>query len=189
MFRILMITDKFSTLLHGLQRAQIDQLLESQFAVFRHISWRPVHKNPVTLLPLDHATPVEAALHIVHECLHAAVDLSHEVRVARIEVVVVDGVEPEERVVKDGVDVLLHGVFAAQCPDGAPDHGRVEEGVVVHQVRLYGIAAPHPAVALDALYHHLAVGQVQGVGSHLPDAVEQGVAALEGATLLHGLHL
>ena len=186
---VLLTAHQRGTLLHGLQGAQVDQLLEGQLAILRHPIGRPVDKHPVAPLAFHHAAAVQSALGVVHQRLHAWVNLADKAGIARVEVVVVDGVEPEESVVQDGVDMLLHGVFATQRPDGAAHHGRVEEGVVVHQVRLDGIAAPHPAVALDALYHHLAVGQVQRVGPHLPDVVDECVAALERAAPLHVLHL
>ena len=63
------------------------------------------------------------------------------------------------------------GVFTAQLTDGALHALQIKAQIVVHQVRLNGIAAPRPAVALDAVHKELAGGKVHRIGAHFPDAV------------------
>ena len=75
-------------------------------------------------------------------------------------------------------------VFAAEQPDGAFDRFAVEEEVVVHQVALYGIPAPHPPVTLDAVDEELTGRQVHGIGTDVPDAVQFLVATPERAAIL-----
>ncbi len=87
--------------------------------------------------------------------------------------------EPIEGVVHDGVHVSRDGIFASQLPDGALHAFRVEVKIVVHQVRLNGIAAPCPSVALDAVHEELACGELKCVGTDLPDDVQFDVAAAE----------
>ena len=90
-----------------------------------------------------------------------------------------NGLEPVECVVHDGIDVSRYGVFAAQLPDGALDAFRIEAQVVVHEVRLYGVARPRPAVTLDAVHEELTRGEVHRVGGNVPDIVYQVVRTAE----------
>ena len=141
----------------------------------------PIYEDPVVGLSLSHALVVGTAQAVVHQRHHAWPHLADESCIACVLIVVEHRLEPVERVVHDGVDVGRHGVLAAQLADGALDAFRVEAQVVVHQIRLDGIARPGPAVALDAVHEELARRQVHRVGSHLPDAVQLVIGAAEGA--------
>ena len=156
-----------------------------------HGEVHPVDENPVVRLSLGHTLVIGTFQHIVHHRLHAGPHLAHEGLVARILVVVQHRLEPIERVVHDGVDVGCHGVLAAQLTDGALHTLRVEAQIVVHQVRLYGIARPCPAVALDAVHEELARRQVHRVGCHVPNLVQFLVVTTERtrAALIEGCKL
>ena len=136
-----------------------------------------------------HPSRIESSLHILHQRNHPRINLTHEILVARIEIISIDGVEPEESVVKDGIYMLLHRVFASQSPDCTLHDWRIEESVVIHQIGLDGIAAPYPAVTFYSLNHHFPICQVQCIGTDLPDAVKQRVATFEGSTPCYILHL
>ena len=170
--------------LHGLQRLAHQNLLEAQSAALVHGEVHPVHENPVVGLAFCHSVGVGAAQHVLHHGLHPRVYLAHKGDVAGVHVVVVNRLKPVERVVHDGVDVRRHGVLAPELADGALHAFGVEPQVVVHQIRLYGIARPCPAVALYAVNEELAGGEVHGVGTHLPYPVQQVVAAAETAAAL-----
>ena len=76
------------------------------------------------------------------------------------------------------------GVFAPQLTDGALHALQVEAQIIIHQVRLNGIATPRPAVTLDAVHKELAGGEVHRIGTHFPDAVQFIVIAAEQTALL-----
>ena len=76
---------------------------------------------------------------------------AHEVDVAEGIVVVAHAHYPVERVVQDGVYVLLDGVLAAQRPYRALAYLRIHEQAAAHVVALVRIARPYPAVALDTV--------------------------------------
>ena len=149
-----------------------------------HGKVNPIDEYPVIGLSLGHPVSVQPFFNVVHHRHHAWPHFAHEVCVGSILIVVEDGFEPVERIVHDGVDVGGDGVFAAQLTDGALDALRVEAQIVVHQVRLDGIARPRPAVALDAVHEELACGEVHRVGCHIPDAVDAVVRASERTRML-----
>ena len=164
---------------HGLEGLAEQDLLKAQRAALVHREVHPVDENPVVGLSFGHALAVSAAQHIVHQRHHAGPHLTHKILVARVLVIVGNRLEPVERVVHDGVDVGGDGVFAAQLADGALHAFRVEVQVVVHQVRLDGVARPRPAVALDAVHKKFAGGQVHRIGADLPDTVQLVIVATE----------
>ena len=166
---------------HRLHRLHEENLLEAQRAALVHGEVNPIDKNPVIGLSLGHTFAVEPSLYIVHQRHHARPHLTDKGHVGCIVIVVEDGLEPVEGIVHDGVDVSRDGVFSTQLADGALDTFSVETQVVVHEVRLDGVAAPGPAVALDAVHEELAGGEVHGVGGNVPDAVQQVVGTAEGA--------
>ena len=149
-----------------------------------HGEVHPVHEDPVVRLPFSHSVRIQASFDIVHQRHHARPHLTDEVGIASILVVVEHGLEPVEGVVHDGVDVSRHRVFATQLTDGTLDTLRIEAQVVVHEVRLDGIATPRPTVALDTVHEELAGGQVHRIGCHLPNLVHLLVAATERTTVL-----
>src|SRR5437899_5361184 len=79
-----------------------------------------------------------------------------------------------------------HRLLAAQGEQGARYSGRVEEEIIVHQVALAGIAAPYPAVALDAIDEKLPGIEVQGVSGNIVYPVDAGIGAAKIATFGYG---
>ena len=120
----------------------------------------------------------------MHHGFHAGIDFPHKVDVCRVGIVVEHRFEPIEGIIHDGVDVCSHRVFSPQLADGAAHTGVVKAQVIVHQVRLYGVSRPCPAVALDAVDEKFSGGQIHGVCPHLPDVVQLPVAAAEAAAPL-----
>ena len=149
-----------------------------------HGEIHPVHKDPVVGLSLGHAVSIGSAQTVVHQRFHTRIHLAHESLIAGVFVVVEYRLEPIERVVHDGIHVGRDGILAAQLADGALHAVQVIAQVVVHQVRLNGVAAPSPTVALDAVHEELTGGEVHRIGTHFPDTVQFFIIATERAALL-----
>ena len=164
--------------LHGLETLAEKELFEAYDATLVHREIDPIDEDPVIGLT-DGPTLRETAQAVVHEGEHARIHLADEVAVARVLIIVIDRLEPVEGVVEDGVDVRRDGIFAAQLTDGALHRVAVEAQVIVHQIGLNGIARPGPAVALDAVHHEFARGEVHRVSADLPDAVQFLVGTFE----------
>ena len=75
-----------------------------------------------------------------------------------------------------------HRVFTTQLSDGALHRLGVKAQVVVHQIRLDGIATPCPTVALDTVHEELTGGEIHRIGTHLPYLVHLLVVTLERTT-------
>ena len=168
---------------HRLQCLHEQYLLEAERSALVHGEVHPVNENPVVGLSFGHSLVVGTTEHVVHHGHHAGPHLADEIHIRRVLVVVEDGLEPVEGVVHDGVDVSRHGILAAQLADGALDTLGVKAQVVVHEVRLYGVARPRPAVTLDAVHEELAGGEVHGVGTNLPYLVQFVVRTAERAAV------
>ena len=172
------------TLCHDFERLEEENLFEAERAPLVHGKVSPVHKDPVVGLALGHAIGIGTAEHIVHQRHHLWPHFADKGKVTRIVIVVGDGLKPVERIVHDGVDMGGDGVFSAQLSDGALHTFAVEVQVVVHQVRLNGVTAPHPAVALNPVTEEFAGRQVKGIGADIPDTVQLIVGTAERPALL-----
>ena len=149
-----------------------------------HREIHPVNEYPVVVLALCHAFFICASQYIIHHSLHARINLTHEIYVGGIDIEIVNRLKPVERIVHDGVDMCSYGIFATQLSNGAAHAVAVEAQIIVHEVRLYGIARPCPAVALDAINKELACSQVHCICRHLPYIIQQLVVAFERTALL-----
>ena len=78
--------------------------------------------------------------------------------VATVQIIIVYRVKPEEGVVHYGVYVASYRSLACKQPCGSFHHVVVIEQIVVHQIALCCVAAPHPSVALYAVNEKLACG-------------------------------
>lgn len=139
----------------------------------------PIHENPVVGFSFRHPFIVEPAHDILHQGLHPRVNLAHKSDVACILIEVQDGFEPIERIVHYGINVCRHGIFAAQLTYCAAHAVGVESEVIVHEIRLYGVARPCPAVSLYAVHEEFSRCQIHRVCRDLPYSVQFAVVRLE----------
>jgi len=166
---------------HGFQAAAEKQLFEADLPFFLQIAVGPVNKYPVAGLAFQQATVVATAQDIVHQAHHTGIHQGDKVLVTGVLIIVVEADKPIHGVVHDGVEVTGHRILPPEVLHGTLHSGIIVKEVIVHQVALAGIARPGPAVTFDAVDKELSGRQVHGIGTHLPDFVEQVVVTAEGA--------
>ena len=171
---------------HGLKTPAEQNLLKRKFSLFIQITVGPVYKYPITGHTFNHTVPVGASQYIIHHSLHTRIELIDELPVTTIQVIIVDAEKPIECIIHNRIAMTGHRIFTPKQPDSTLHRLTVKEEIVVHQITLNGVSAPHPTITLDAVDEELAGGEVHGVGTHFPDAVQLFVVATEISTIFFG---
>lgn len=75
--------------------------------------------------------------------------------------------------------MYLEGLFSSQGNEGPFLDLLVEKEIAVYEKALISIGRPDPAVSLDAVQEKFPAVQVEGIGRHIPDFVDDLLAAVE----------
>ena len=79
-----------------------------------------------------------------------------------------------------------HRIFTPKQPNSTLHRLTVKKEIVVHQITLNGVSAPHPTVTLDAVDKKLTGSEVHSVGTHFPNTVQFFIIATESSTIFFG---
>ena len=147
---------------------------------------RPIHEDPVAAAFFVKTVGIESSPHEIHRGEHGGIDIANEGHVTGVEIIFPDRRDPIEGVITDGVDVHGHRVSTAQDALRAADDVLIVHEIVVDEIALISVAAPDPAVALDAVEEAFARVEMEGVSRYVPDLVDKRVIRTERALIFEG---